>query len=203
MAKPLSEDLRSRLIAAVNGGMSRRAAAKRFGVGAATAIRWVRAWRATGTTRAIPQGGDKRSHRIEAYREVILGAIEAQVDITLLELADMLRRDHGTSFAPSTVWRCLDRHAMTVKKRPRTPASRSGPTSPRGAGLGSTRSPISTPSAWSSSTRPGRRPGWPGCEAVPDGDSAAGRRCRTAMCGRPARCKRFIGRRRPSPERCA
>lgn len=40
MAKPLSEDLRSRLIAAVNGGLSRRAAAKRFGVGAATAIRW-------------------------------------------------------------------------------------------------------------------------------------------------------------------
>ena len=79
MAKPLSEDLRSRLIAAVNGGMSRRAAAKRFGVGAATAIRWVRAWRATGTTRARPQGGDKRSHRIEAYRAVILAAIEAQV----------------------------------------------------------------------------------------------------------------------------
>ncbi len=40
MAKPLSEDLRSRVVAAVDGGMSRRAAAERFGVAASTAIRW-------------------------------------------------------------------------------------------------------------------------------------------------------------------
>jgi transposase len=116
MTKPLSEDLRSRLVAAVDGGMSRRAAAERFGVAAASAVRWVQAWRMTGATRAKPQGGDKRSHRIEAYRDVILAAIEAQVDITLVELAEMLRRQHGAAFAPSTVWRFLDRHAMTVKK---------------------------------------------------------------------------------------
>jgi hypothetical protein len=66
--------------------------------------------------RAKPQGGDKRSHRIEGYRDIILAAIEAQVDITLVELADMLRCTHGTSFAPSMIWRFLDRHAMTVKK---------------------------------------------------------------------------------------
>lgn len=35
MARPLSEDLRSRLVAAVDGGMSRRAAAERSGVSAA------------------------------------------------------------------------------------------------------------------------------------------------------------------------
>ena len=116
MARPLSEDLRSRVIAAVDGGMSRRAAAERFGVAAASAVRWVRAWRTTGATHAKPQGGDQRSHRIEAYRDVILAAIEAQVDITLVELAELLRREHGEGFAPSTVWRFLDRHAMTVKK---------------------------------------------------------------------------------------
>jgi transposase len=116
MAKPLSEDLRSRLIAAVEGGMSRRAAAERFGVAAASAVRWVQAWRATGVTRARPQGGDKRSHRIEAYQNVILAAVDAQVDVTLVELADMLRREHGVAFAPSTVWRFLDRREMTVKK---------------------------------------------------------------------------------------
>ena len=48
--------------------------------------------------------------RIEAYRAVILGAVDAKVDITLVELAEMLRREHGASFAPSTVWRFLDRH---------------------------------------------------------------------------------------------
>jgi transposase len=116
MGAPLSEDLRSRVIAAVAGGMSRRAAAERFGVSAASAVRWLQAWHASGVTRAKPQGGDNRSHRIEAYRDIILAAIEAQVDITLVELADMLRREYDVAFAPSTVWRFLDRHSMTIKK---------------------------------------------------------------------------------------
>jgi transposase len=38
MAKALSEDLRIRIIQAVEGGMSRRAAAERFGVSAASAV---------------------------------------------------------------------------------------------------------------------------------------------------------------------
>jgi transposase len=116
MAKSLSEDLRSRVIAAVNAGLSRRAAAERFGIGAASAIRWVREWRDSGATCAKPQGGDRRSRRIEAYREVILAAIEQQVDITLVELAGMLRTTRGVAFAASTIWRFLDRHAMTLKK---------------------------------------------------------------------------------------
>ena len=69
-----------------------------------------------------------RSHRIEAFRSVILAAIEAQKDITLVDLADLLRTKHDASFAASTVWRFLDRHAMTYRKRP-MPASRSNPTS--------------------------------------------------------------------------
>lgn len=116
MAKSFSEDLRERLIRAVEAGASRRAAAERFGVSAASAIRWVREWRTTGARRAKPQGGDRRSHRIEAYRDILLAAIEAKVDITLVELAEMLRGEHGAVFAPSTIWRFLDRHAMTVKK---------------------------------------------------------------------------------------
>ena len=116
MAKPLSEDLRSRVVAAVDGRMSRRAAAERFGVAASTAIRWARAWRAEGRAAALPMGGDLRSRRIEARRDAILAAVEAEVDITLVELAALLRRGHGVAFAPSTVWRFLDRHGLTVKK---------------------------------------------------------------------------------------
>jgi transposase len=40
MAKSLSLDLRQRVIAAIDGGFSCRAAAERFGVSAASAIRW-------------------------------------------------------------------------------------------------------------------------------------------------------------------
>lgn len=103
MAKTLSQDLRSRLIVAVEGGLSRRAAAERFGVAVATAIRWVREFHTTGATAAKPKGGDQRSHRVEAFGAIILNAIKAQVDVTLVELADMLRREHGASFAPSTI----------------------------------------------------------------------------------------------------
>src|SRR3546814_10540228 len=63
MTKSISEDLRSRVIAAVDGGLSRRAAAERFGVAAASAVRWVREWRESGSTRAKPQGGAMRSRR--------------------------------------------------------------------------------------------------------------------------------------------
>ena len=116
MGKPLPVDLRSRLVSAVAGGLSRRAAGERFGVSAASAIRWVHVSNTTGTLEARPQGGDMRSHHIEVFGPVILAAIEAQKDISLVELAGLLRSQHGASFAASTVWRFLDRHAMTFKK---------------------------------------------------------------------------------------
>ena len=116
MGKPLSTDLRTRLVTAVAGGLSRRAAAERFGVSPASAVRWVQAVNTTGSVQAKPQGGDTRSRRIEAFREVILGAVQAQKDISLVELAEMLRTRHGASFAASTVWRFLHRHGMTFKK---------------------------------------------------------------------------------------
>jgi transposase len=127
MGKTLSEDLRVRVIAAVEGGMSRNGAAARFGVAVATAVRWLRAWNETGATTAKPKGGDLRSHRIEAYRAVIFAAIEAEVDITLVELAELLRREHGASFAPSTIWRFFARHGVTLKKnRARQRAGQAG-----------------------------------------------------------------------------
>ena len=116
MTRALSQDLRSRVIAAVDGGLSRNAAAERFGIAVSSAIRWVRAWRVDGRVTALPQGGDLRSHHIEVYRDVILGAIDANVDITLVELSELLHRKHEASFAPSTVWRFLDRHDLTFKK---------------------------------------------------------------------------------------
>jgi transposase len=116
MAKPLSEDLRVRLIEAVDGGMSRRAAAERFGVSPSSAVRFAREWRESGSMRAKPQGGDQRSHRIEMHREFIVSAIEVKPDLTLVEIAEMLKSALGVSFAPSSIWRLLDRHAITFKK---------------------------------------------------------------------------------------
>jgi transposase len=116
MAKPLSEDLRVRIVQAVEDGMSRRAAAERFGVSPSSAVRFAKEWGERGSVRAKRQGGDQRSHRIEACRDLILRAIEAKPDLTLVEIAEKLKNEQGASFAPSSIWRFLDRHAITFKK---------------------------------------------------------------------------------------
>lgn len=116
MARALSNDLRTRLVSAVEGGMSRRAAAKCFGVAASTAIKWVAQWRRAGHVRPRLQGGDRRSHRLEAYREEILALVDETPDITLAEIAAHLEEGHGVRVAQSTVWRLLDRHGITFKK---------------------------------------------------------------------------------------
>ena len=81
----LSDDLRQRVVrAVVDGGMSRNAAAKRFGVSIASAVRWVARFKATGGISPGSIGGDRRSHRIEAHRDYLLGLIRRQPDMTLL-----------------------------------------------------------------------------------------------------------------------
>ncbi len=116
MTRPLSNDLRRRLISAVDGGMSRRSAARRFGVAPSTAIKWVAQWRQTGEVGPKPMGGDKRSHRIEAHAEDILALIDETPDITLAEIVAHLDDAYGLRVVQSTVWRLLDRHNMTLKK---------------------------------------------------------------------------------------
>jgi transposase len=109
-------DIRTRLISAVEGGMSRRSAAKRFGVAASTAIKWLDLWERTGGVEPSAQGGDRRSGRLEVQADEILGLIEVRRDITLAEIVEHLEQRHGLTVAQSSVWRLLDRHDMTVKK---------------------------------------------------------------------------------------
>ena len=126
MTTPLSRDLRERLIEAVENGQSRRSAARRFGVAASTAIKWVDRWRREGRIEAKPLGGDRHSHRMEAHAEEVLTLVEETPDITLAELAAHLEDAHGLRVAQSTVWRLLDRHGQTFKKnsaRKRTAAA--------------------------------------------------------------------------------
>jgi transposase len=135
MTRPLSNDLRVRLVGCVAAGLSCRAAADRFGVAASTAVKWVRRWRDTGVVAPRPQGGDKRSGRIESHAAEILELIAGKVDITLAEIADHLQREHGARFAPSTIWRFLDRHDETFKKNRARQRARAAGRGERKAGL--------------------------------------------------------------------
>jgi transposase len=97
-------------------------------VSAASAIRWVQLTVQHGTPAAKPQGGDRRSAKIEDHAALIHAAIERQSDITLDELRTMLA-GHGVSTSIATLWRFFARHRITRKKRRPTRASRTGPTS--------------------------------------------------------------------------
>lgn len=129
MVKVLSLDLRERVVAAVDGGMSRRQAAERFEVGIATAIRWVRLAREKGTPAPMKVGGDRRSERIERHADFIFGLVETTPDVTLAEVRQRLIAERSEHFGISTIWRFFGRHRITLKKRPRMPPSRIARTS--------------------------------------------------------------------------
>src|SRR5262249_5552663 len=90
MARALSLDLRERVVEAISKGLSCRQAAARFGVSASSAIRWAAQVRLGGSLAAMKQGGDPRSHHIEAEAAFILGAVVEQPDVTLAELQGKL-----------------------------------------------------------------------------------------------------------------
>lgn len=75
------------------------AAAARVGIRVVSAVRWLRAWREAGASAGKPRGGERHSGRIEALGWAILEAIDRQMDITLVELAALLEREHGERFA--------------------------------------------------------------------------------------------------------
>ncbi len=127
MPKPLSFDLRSRVLSAIDAGLSRRQAAERFGVSASSAIRWDALRRAGGDAHPKPQGGDRLSHRTEAHAGLIHAALAEVPDITLPELQVRLAR-HGAHVSVAALWRFCHRHKITRKKRRRMRASRTGPT---------------------------------------------------------------------------
>ena len=127
MTAPLSIDLRLRVVRAIENGLSRRAAAAKFDVSIASAVRWHQRYRRTGSVDPDAVGGDRHSHRAEAHAARVLGWIDENRDITLVEIADRLAAE-GHVFAPATIWRLLDRHDYTVKKRPPMPQNRTVPT---------------------------------------------------------------------------
>ena len=117
MTQPLSDDLRRRVVTAVDGGMWRRGAARRFGIAPSTAIKWVQRLAVrTGSYRPRPQGGDRRSQRIEARAETVLALVEETPDMTLAEIAAHLESAHGVRVSQSTVWRFFQRRGITFKK---------------------------------------------------------------------------------------
>ena len=149
MPKALSFALRSRVLAAIDEGLSCRQAAARFGVSASSAIRWQGMRRAGGDARPKPQGGDRLSRRrlsrrTEAHADLIHAALDEVPDITLPELKARLA-EQGAFVSVRALWRFCRRHQITRKKRRRMPTSRTALIFASGARRGSRASLISIP----------------------------------------------------------
>ena len=108
MSKALSIDLRDRVLTAVAGGLSHRAAGDRFGVSAASVSRWRALERDQGNARPKALGGDRRSARIETHKRLILSLVEETSDITIEELRRALG-ERGLLFGYGSIQRFFKR----------------------------------------------------------------------------------------------
>lgn len=112
--RPYSDDLRARVVAAVAGGCSRRAAAERFAVSAPSAVRWVALHDETGIVSARRRGGKSRSP-LEPHASWLLELIAQEPDLTLAEIAERLL-DRGMQTTDSSLDRFFKRHKVSFKK---------------------------------------------------------------------------------------
>jgi transposase len=123
MASAYSQDLRDRVIDAVNrAGMSRRAAAVRFGVSESSAIKWVQRFERTGSRAANRMGGYLRP-KLEPPREFLEALRREKSDITLKALCDRLLAERGVGVDTSMMSRFFRRLGVTHKKRRSSRAS--------------------------------------------------------------------------------
>ena len=127
MGKPYSVDLRKRVVAAVEGGMSRNQAAKRFGVAISTAIGWMQRVEQTGSVAPGQMGGHKPK-TISGEHAVWLSQRLRAGDFTLRGLvAELGERELKVDYR--SVWEFVHAEKLSFKKKRggwRTRSSRRG-----------------------------------------------------------------------------
>ena len=118
MARAYSQDLRDRVIDAVETeGMSRRAAARRFGVSTAAAIKWLQRFHRTGERGSAGTGGHRPS-KVKPECAWLLAEIAAQPDITLAALAARLLAARGVKADTGMLSRFFRGVGISFKKKP-------------------------------------------------------------------------------------
>ena len=119
MTRPLSNDLRERVVAAVLAGESCRSAALRFGVAVSSVVKWSQRHRATGSVAPGKMGGH-RKRVLEAHRAFIIERIEQTSHLTLHGLKEELAT-RGVKVSHNAVWLFLRREGLRFKKNAARP----------------------------------------------------------------------------------
>jgi transposase len=124
MAKPYSQDLRDRVIDAVEKGkMSRRAAARHYAVSESIAVKWLERVERHGSREPVGHGGHRAS-KLKPHRDFLEAARAEKSDVTLQALCDRLLAERGVKADTSMMSRFFRRIGVTLKKRRLSRASR-------------------------------------------------------------------------------
>jgi len=110
-----STDLRSRVVAEVAAGMSRRQAAAHFRVSASSAIRWMGLREETGDVTPRPRGGKSRSP-LEAHRAWLLDLNRTEPDLTLDAMVQRIGHEIGLKTTETSLRRFFKRFGISFKK---------------------------------------------------------------------------------------
>lgn len=116
MGKAYSGDLRERIYGEISGGESRRGAARRFGVSASTGVRLAQRMKETGSLAPARQGRRPGGGKLAPHRDLLIGWVEADKDITMPELAARLLAERQVVVAPASLSRLLCAAGYSYKK---------------------------------------------------------------------------------------
>lgn len=125
-----SEDLRAKVLAAVDRGQGVYPVAAVFGVSVSYIYKALARRRASGVATTLPARGQP-GRKLDGHLEALRGQIAAHPDATLAELVAWVRRQCGVTVCVATMWATLNSLGITLKKRRATPPSRSVRTLPR------------------------------------------------------------------------
>jgi transposase len=153
-----SEDLRARVLAAVDGGMAARAAARVFRVSVSYIYKALIRRRRTGEVSASSRRGHRPRKLIPAQEAALAAHIEGHPDLTLAALRGWLLAEHGVQLSNGAMWSAVARLGLSFKKRRSGRPSRTVRMLRRGVASGVRRSRLSMPTSSFSSTRPAPAP---------------------------------------------
>jgi transposase len=115
LPRAYSADLRERVLAACEDGLSRADAAARFRVGARTVYRWLAEARDGGRRQAKPHAGGRRPV-VAGTEDVLHAMVTGANDATLAEQVEVYEARTGRKLSAATLCRAFRRLGLTRKK---------------------------------------------------------------------------------------
>ncbi len=113
-----SQDLRDRVLAAVDGGRPVYRVSETFRVSVSYIYKALSRRRATGDSGPNPNRGHRPRKLTPAQEQALAARIAAEPDITLVRLQDWLMAEHGVRLSNGAMWAAVERLGLSFKKKP-------------------------------------------------------------------------------------